>query len=116
MNLTIELTPSQEARLSAAAKRSGLDPARLVRKLVEEHLPAAPNFDEDDLDAKLRRWQEQDATRLMLEVPTQSLFAQWAAEDARMTDAEREAEDRLWADLEQRLTEKSRVVQLRRLS
>lgn len=115
MNLIIDLTPSEEAQLSAAAKQTGLAPAELVKKLVKEHLPAAPATDEDDLDAKLRKWQEQDGTKLMPDVPTQTLFAQWAEEDAQMTDAEREAEDRLWKDLEKGLTENSHVLQLRQL-
>src|SRR5437016_2309509 len=100
MNLIIDLTPSEEARLAAAAKQIGLAPAELVKKLVEEHLPAVPAADEDALDAKLRQWQEQDGTALMPDVPTEILFAQWAEEDTHMTDEEREAEDRLWEDLE----------------
>ncbi len=34
----------------------------------------------------------------MPDVPTSTLFARWAEEDARMTNEEREAEDRLWQD------------------
>jgi hypothetical protein len=115
MNLSIELTPSEEAKLAAAAKETGLAPAELVKKLVMEHLPAAGTV-EDDLDARLRNWQKQDGTKLMPDIPTQTLFAQWAEEDAQMTDEEREAEDRLWEDLEKGLTENSRVLQLRQLS
>ena len=116
MNLTIDLTPYEEAQISAAAKQTGLAPAAFVKKLVQEHLPTVPAEDGDELDAKLRKWQEQDGTKLMPDVPTQTLFAQWADEDAQMTDEEREAEDRLWKDLEQGLTDDSRVLALRRLS
>ena len=66
------------------------------------------------LDAKLYRWQHQDGVVLMPEIPTQMLFAQWAEEDARMTDAEREAEDRLWKDMEKELAANN-GLELRRL-
>jgi predicted DNA-binding protein len=36
MTLTIELTPEQESRLAALARREGLEPADIVKKLVEE--------------------------------------------------------------------------------
>ena len=115
MNLIIDLTPSEVAQLSEAAKQTGLAPAELVKKLVKEHLPAVPATDEDELDAKLQKWQEQDGTKLLPDVPTRTLFAKWAEEDAQMTNEEREAEDRLWEDLEKGLTENSYVLQLRRL-
>jgi hypothetical protein len=116
MNLIIDLTPSEEAQLSEAAKQTGLAPAELVKKLVKEHLPAIHAYAESDLDSNLRKWQEQDGMKLMPDIPTRTLFAQWAEEDALMTNDEREAEDRLWEDLEKGLTQNSRVLQLRRLS
>ena len=115
MNLTIDLSPSEAARLSEAAKLIGLAPAELVKKLVKDHLPAHPVRDGDSLDAKLRKWQDQDGTKLMPDVAAQTLFAQWAEEDAQMTDQEHEAEDRLWKDLEKGLSENSGVLRLRRL-
>ena len=39
MTLTIELTPEQESRLAALARQEGIEPAEVVQKLVEEHLP-----------------------------------------------------------------------------
>jgi len=115
MSLTIDLTPNEEAQLSEAAKHVGLAPAELAKKLLQEHLPGITTNEIDDLDAKLHAWQQQDGTQLMPDVPTQLLFAQWAAEDAQMTDAERQAEDHLWEDLEKGLAENSHVLQLRRL-
>jgi hypothetical protein len=60
MNLIIDLTESEEAEISAAAKQTGMAPAQLVKKLVKEHLPASPltptntqDSDEDILDAML---------------------------------------------------------------
>lgn len=116
MSLIIDLTPSEEAQLAAAARQTGLAPADLVKKLVKEHLPAAPRLGEDDIDARLRKWQREDGTRLTPDVSTQTLFAQWAQEDAQMTEEEREAEDRLWQDLEARFAENCHSVQFRRLS
>ena len=78
MILTIHLTPIEEARLEAAARREGLDAAELARKLVIERLsPVKPDEGED---------------------PTLALFAQWDQEDAAMTpeeieEAKREAEE-----------------------
>lgn len=41
MTLMIELTPEQERRLAAVARREGLEPAQLAQRLVTEHLPEA---------------------------------------------------------------------------
>src|SRR5215213_3676972 len=98
MSLVINLTPTEEARLAAAAQQRGLAPAELARQLVTEHLPGS-----DPLEAvrvKLREWQEQDGTPLLPDTPTAELFAQWDEEDAQMTEEEREAEDRLWQDFQ----------------
>ena len=43
MTLILELTPAEEARLAAAARLNGLEPAMLAKKLLTEHLPPAPN-------------------------------------------------------------------------
>jgi hypothetical protein len=100
MNLIIDLTPSEQAQLSSAAKETGLAPAELVKKLVQDHLLTVPISQEDDLDAKLRRWQQQDSTKLTPDVPAQTLFAQWAEEDAHMTDEERAQNERIYAEIE----------------
>ena len=39
MTLQIELTQEQEARLTAAARREGLPPEELARKLLSDQLP-----------------------------------------------------------------------------
>ena len=65
MTLTIELTPTEQAQLTAAARQAGLDPAALARKLVTEHLPPVTSDTPED--------------------PTLALFAQWDADDAQMT-------------------------------
>ena len=43
MTLTLELTPAEEARLVAAARLNGTEPAALAKKLVTEHLPSLQN-------------------------------------------------------------------------
>lgn len=107
MNLVIDLTASEEAEISAAAKQTGMAPAELVKKLVKEHLPvlqepvgAVPPNDESDLDANLRKWQQQDGVKLYPNVSTQELFAKWAAEDEQLTDEEREENDRIYGEIE----------------
>ena len=65
MTLTIDLTPAEEARLAAAVRRTGAEPADVMRKLVTEHLPPA----ETEGDARnaasislLQSWLAEDAT------------------------------------------------------
>ena len=115
MNLIIDLTPFEEAQLSQVAKQTGLAPEELVKKLVQAHLPASSTPDADDIDERLRKWQKQDDTNLAPDVSTKTLFAQWAKEDSQMTASEREAENRLWEDLEKGLTEHNGMLRLRRL-
>ena len=78
MTITIELTPSQEARLAAEAQREGSDPAKVVERLVLDHLPA--------LSAATGR------------DPMLALFAKWDEEDAGMTSAEVSEENRTWEE------------------
>ena len=58
----------------------GTDPADLIRRIVNEHLPPAEELGK-----------EQD--------PTLALFAQWDEEDANMTPAEVAEENRRWEEL-----------------
>ena len=43
MPLLLELSLSEEARLSAAAERNGVEPAELARQLVANNLPPVPD-------------------------------------------------------------------------
>ena len=40
MTLTLELSPAEQARLTDAARQTGLEPADLVKQWVAERLPA----------------------------------------------------------------------------
>ena len=100
MHPTIDLTTSEHAQITQAAKQSGLAPAEVVRNLVKEYLPSIPPTDEADIDDKLRGLQELDGKQLRSDVSTQSLFAQWAEEDAQMTEEERAKNERVYAEIE----------------
>jgi hypothetical protein len=99
----IDLTPTEAARISTAARRAGLTPAELVKRLAFEHLPDFPAPAAEALDARLRQWQEQDAKPLTPDVPARTLFARWAEEDASLTDTERGAEDQFWEEFQKGL-------------
>jgi hypothetical protein len=85
MTLTIELTPREEARLVAAARRAGLEPQALARKLVTQGLPDPDQHPATD--------------------PTLALFAQWDEEDAAMTPEEAEAARRDFEEFKQNLND-----------
>jgi hypothetical protein len=100
MSLLINLTPIEEARLVNAALQDGIAPEELAEKLLREHLTPEPVTTADAIRAKLRQWQKETATETFPATSVRELFAHWADEDAQMTDEEREAEDRLWEDVE----------------
>jgi hypothetical protein len=113
--MRIDLTPTEAARLCAAARQTGLTPAELVKRLAFEHLPAAPATAEDAVDVRLGQWQEQDGKPLTPDIPTRTLFAQWEEEDAPMTEAERRAEDQLWEAFQQSINVTRAALGMRQL-
>ncbi len=55
MTLTIDLSPIEQARLTAAARQSGLAPDVLAKRLVTDHLPPVMSpTDEEDRLARIR--------------------------------------------------------------
>jgi hypothetical protein len=46
MTVTIDFTPEEEAWLNAQTQRQGLSPAEVIKKLVDQHIPA-PNGTHD---------------------------------------------------------------------
>jgi hypothetical protein len=61
VTIQIELTPEEEARLRAAAARTGVEPAECARQLLREHLPLLSPGAQATRDL-LRAWREEDAT------------------------------------------------------
>ena len=59
MTLTIDLTPAEEARLAAEARREGVAPAQWVKERVTERLPKSENAASIAL---LESWLAEDAT------------------------------------------------------
>ena len=84
MTVTLELTPTEEARLAEAVRLTGLPPDEAAHSVLAEHLPPVDSGEND---------------------PTLALFAQWNAEDAAMTAEEAEAERRLWERFESNVNE-----------
>src|SRR5437773_2687352 len=96
MSLTIDLDPTDEARLAAAAKQEGLAPAELVRRVLAEHLPPlAEGAPEED--------------------PTLALFRQWGAEDRKRTPDEVSKENELWERFQANLNETRQALGMRQL-
>lgn len=55
MTLTIDLSPIEQARLTAAARQSGLAPDVLAKRLVTDHLPLVMSpINEEDRIAQIR--------------------------------------------------------------
>lgn len=100
MNLTIDLTATEEAQISSAARHAGLAPAELVKQLVKEHLPAVDTDHENDLGDTLETWQLREHVASNINDATQALFAQWAEEDEHLTDEQRQENERVYAEIE----------------
>jgi hypothetical protein len=94
MTLTIELSPTEEARLLAAARNTGVAPSDFAKTLMTEHLP--PTSEERD-------------------DPTLALFAQWEKEDAAMTPEETEADRLLWEKFQANVNETRRALGMMQL-
>ena len=69
MTITIELSPEEEARLQARARRQGQDAAAAVREIVRAGLPPAPEVD-DTAEAYAELIQRLLATGLLTTLPT----------------------------------------------
>lgn len=123
MTLTIDLSPTEEAQFTDAARQEGLEPAAFVKRLVRERLPStAPSDPVAHVQAILAKWRAEDHTPTPPpvptrpgETPTQALFRAWDEEDAGMTQKEREAEDQLWQDFQRGLNETRAALGMRLL-
>ena len=115
MKIDIPLTPSEEARLSAAARRAGMAPEEWIKRVTLENLSGSAAHPEEGMEILLRSWQEQDAVTLSEDVPVQELFRRWDEEDAQLSVEERQAEERLWGEIERKLHKEGRPLGLRPL-
>lgn len=59
--MRLDLTPTEEARVRAAARKSGLAPAEYVKSLALENLPEIATTAEDVVEARLSQWYENRA-------------------------------------------------------
>lgn len=126
----LALWESERLSTREAAEELGLDSGAFLDLLAARGIPMADNTldartseearqghatAQDSLDARLSCWQAQDGIVLAHDTPSQALFAQWAAEDALMSDEERESEDRLWESVHQSMNATRAALGMRRL-
>lgn len=120
--MSLELSPEIENAVRERAQAEGVSVndllARTFTPVPQSTPPNLPPVRDPKahVDALLAKWQAEDKTPLRSAPPTlpgetetQALFRKWAEEDAHMTDAERDAEARLWQDIEQGLRENGRL-------
>ena len=96
MALTIQLSAAEQARLDNAAKREGLAPEELARKVLTDHLP--PVHEE-----------------LQREEATLALFREWEKEGTARTVEDAERENELWERFQANLNETRAALGMRRL-
>lgn len=96
MSLMIELSPSEQARLAAAARREGVAPAELARRLLADHMP--PLADEP-----------------LVEDPTLTLFRQWEEEGVARTPEEAARENELWEQFQANVNETRATLMMMKL-
>jgi hypothetical protein len=107
--MTLELQPQAQYILVQEAEREGISVDELI---VRHFAPAKPTNgaaagadpDRERIFGKLRRMREQYGPPLPSggHKPLSELSAQWAAEDAHLSDAERQADRDFWEDFSQR--------------
>lgn len=115
MSITINLTPTEEARLSTEAMQNGLATEELVQKLLREHLTAKPKPQVETVQARLRQWQEETRTETLPATSVRELFARWAEEDAQKTNEEIAADEHLWQDYRKGIDDERRGAGMRTL-
>jgi hypothetical protein len=104
MTSTIKLTAAEEDRLKAAASANGLAPEELARQLVNDGLPGTDRIAE--MNRRISEWQRLDgtisvgSTQGAALMSAKALFAQWAEEDAKLSDEERAENDRIYVEPE----------------
>lgn len=108
--MSIELLPETEKAIRERAAAEGMT----VEALLSRTFAESP---EERVNRKLREWQAETgfgSEGARENAPLRELFQKWAEEDALLTDEEREAQDRLWVDIEASLTDRSRRFNINR--
>lgn len=120
--MTLEIAPDVAREIRENAAREGVSESDYLARLMQSaRLTPTDNFAVASADpaarvrALLTKLQEADGMPFAPTIPAKTLFAQWDAEDANMTDEEREAEDRIWENYMQRLNETRATFGLRLL-
>src|SRR5262245_15133325 len=105
--MSLDLNPQAETILRQEAEREGISIDELIVRRFASHSPvpeetATPDAEKERVLALLRQRQKEYG---LPEPPggfktLRQLFAEWDAQDAQMTDAEREAEHQFWEEYE----------------
>ena len=112
--MSIDFEPHVERALRDRAASKGISVGELLERTFIEPAVTEPEDSVARVKRLIAEWQRQDGTPKLPPVPTlpgetqtQALRRMWAEEDAKMTDEERDAEDRLWEDLAPALTRRN---------
>jgi hypothetical protein len=108
--LSLELDTEVERLVRQRAEAAGLS----VNELLARTFSPTP---EQRVRALLAQWQAADRTAgPVIDATADELVERWRAEDAAMTEEEREAEDRLWVEVVRGLNETRKALGMRRLT
>jgi hypothetical protein len=123
--MSLDLGPEIEnaIRLRAAAEGVSVNDLLARTFALERQVTNSTRDSKLHIQALLDKWQAADNTPIMPpmptlpgETPTRALFRRWKEEDALMTDEEKDAEDRLWEDIEKGLKDNRPTFDTTRLA
>lgn len=119
MSVVLNLTPREEAQLSAAASQTGTSAEEFASHIIRERLfPASPL---EEMRLRLRKWREQDviphepAANAVPAKCLSDLFAEWDREDQAKTTEEREQAEAVWRDFQTGIDQERQDRGMRRL-
>ena len=121
--MSLDVSPEIENMVRQRAAAEGVSINDLLARTFAPEKEPPVSEPIERVQQLLARWQAEDHTPIVppmptqsRETPTQALFRKWEEEDAHMTEEEKEAEDRLWEDIEKGIDENRGKLLLRRLS
>jgi hypothetical protein len=97
--MSLELAPDIERRVQEYAAAEGVS----IEELIDRAFPSVaetPEQTRERVQALLARRYEETGDTPVPHKPLAELFAEWDAEDAKMTPEERQAEREFWEDYE----------------